>query len=584
VRRRVAIESARARVAEGDLETAQRIAGETLAEVGEGEGRTFARAHQVRAECAASSDAREDLQSAAESYRIAASAWEACSEFARARSCRAALAMGALMPLGRFDEALAQVGQLLATPDLSAAERASTVVIEGFVLFNANRLDSAELRFERIADLGYLHDNPRLIAIAGWGMALVAARRNDVRTTLRWIATAENTALGKADDLLGVPFLCDVALMLGALGELDSAEAYLDQIAERGSVFPGQVQSARFVLDARRGILGDLSAALAHTLPISWWRVKLAAAHASATKGELAAARRLLDDANRELLSLGFGDFASLGEGRLYEAVAAMLRDSADASPTARPVPAAGPRLVVMGTSMTLVHGDTATVIPFGNPQRLVGVVIASGGSATIDQVSEALWGDDDIERSRTRLRNVLLRLRRAVGDVIVRSGNGLRLAPGTSCDLHEFRRRAADALATARADPELAGELAATAVDDGDAPLFVDFEYDDWAVAARREVDQQRISLLDLLSVMAEDAGDLPAAQALAERALRLDRYTDSRYVRLAELLTLQNRVAAAIAVLDDAAAVARELGDGSPGATKGRRDELLRRAVSGM
>jgi DNA-binding SARP family transcriptional activator len=587
VRRRVAIESARARVAEGDLEQAERIAGEVLAEVGENEGRTFARGHQVLAECAASSDAREDLQRAAESYRIAASAWEACSEFARARTCRAALAMGALTPLGRFDEALAQVGRLLATPDLSAAERASTIAIEGFVLFNANRLDSAELRFERVADLGYLHDNPRLIAIAAWGMALIAARRDDLRTALRWISTAENTALGKADDLLGVPFLCDVALMLGALGELDSAESYLDQVADRGSVFPGQVYSARFVLDARRGVLGELDDALANTLPMSCWRVKLAAAHANAAKGEFDAARRLLDDANRDLRSLGFGDFASLGEGRLHEAVQALLSEApAGAAPAAaalRPLPP-GPRLVVMGAPITLIDGSSSTVIPHGNPQRLVGVVVASGGSATIDQVSEALWGDDDIERSRTRLRNVLLRLRRAVGDVIIRSGNGLRLAPGTSCDLYDFRRRALDALATARADPELAGELAATAVDDGDAPLFVDFEYDDWAVAARREVDQQRIGLLDLLSVQAEDAGDLPAAQALAERALRLDRYTDSRYVRLAELLTMQNRVAAAIAVLDDAAAVAREIGDGSPGATKVRRDELLRRAVSGV
>jgi DNA-binding SARP family transcriptional activator len=170
------------------------------------------------------------------------------------------------------------------------------------------------------------------------------------------------------------------------------------------------------------------------------------------------------------------------------------------------------------------------------------------------------------------------------VGDVVVRTGNGLRLAPSVTCDLYDFRRRAADALATARAHPELAGELAATAVADGDPPVFIDFEYDDWAVRARRDVDQQRISLLDLLSVQAEDAGDLPAAQALAERALRLDRYTDSRYVRLAELLTMQNRVAAAIAVLDDAAAVARELGDGTPGAAKQRRAELLRRAVSGV
>jgi hypothetical protein len=37
-------------------------------------------------------------------------------------------------------------------------------------------------------------------------------------------------------------------------------------------------------------------------------------------------------------------------------------------------------------------------------------------------------------------------------------------------------------------------------------------------------------------------------------------------------------------MAVLDDAAAVARELGDGTSTATKHRRDELLRRAVSGV
>jgi hypothetical protein len=53
---------------------------------------------------------------------------------------------------------------------------------------------------------------------------------------------------------------------------------------------------------------------------------------------------------------------------------------------------------------------------------------------------------------------------------------------------------------------------------------------------------------------------------------------------VRLAELLTLQNRVAAAIAVLDDAAEVARDMGDGIPGATKHRRDELLRRTATGV
>ncbi len=108
-----------------------------------------------------------------------------------------------------------------------------------------------------------MHDNPRLIAMAAWGRALVASRRDDVVATLRWVTAAENTALTGADDVLGVPFLCDMATVLGALGELDLASRYLERAADRRSVFPDQVASTAFVLDARRGELGDVAVGLA---------------------------------------------------------------------------------------------------------------------------------------------------------------------------------------------------------------------------------------------------------------------------------------------------------------------------------
>ena len=242
-----------------------------------------------------------------------------------------------------------------------------------------------------------------------------------------------------------------------------------------------------------------------------------------------------------------------------------------------------GRRIRVIGGPM-VVEDDTGVVdVPTGNPQRLVGVVVAHGGVATFDQLAEAMWPGDDVETSRARLRNVLLRLRRGVGDVVTRFGSGVRLAPGVGCDLYEFERLATDALSSARSDPEIAGQLATDAVALVDGAVLGDFEYEEWALAKRRMVDQQLIGLLDLLSVQAEDAGDLVLAQALAERALRLDRYTDSRYVRLAELMTLQGRTAAAVAVLEDAAEVARELGATPPQAAKSRRDELIRRAANG-
>ena len=114
----------------------------------------------------------------------------------------------------------------------------------------------------RATDIGYVHENPRLIAAAAWGRALVAARRNDLSATLRWIASAENTALSDDDDMHGVPFLCDVTNMLGAFGELELAQRYFARAVARRDIYPDQVNSTGFLLDARRGVLGDLDGVL----------------------------------------------------------------------------------------------------------------------------------------------------------------------------------------------------------------------------------------------------------------------------------------------------------------------------------
>lgn len=590
VRRRVSVEAARALLADGHHGEAARGANQVLIDLGRGEERTYARAYEVLAECASTSDARHELQRAAECYRIAAAAWEACGEPARARACRRDLALGALVLLGRFDEALAQLGHLLASTDLSDAERSMTTLFEGFVLYNANRLESAEARFVRATDIGYVRENPRLIAAAAWGRALVASRRDDLDATLRWIASAENTAMSDDDDVHGILFLCDMTNILGAFGQLDLAGRYLARATARRSVYPDQVRTTAFLLDARRGVLGDVDAVLQTTPPVYVWRVKLLAAYAAARNGLFDDARRLLTGSQQELVALGYSDAESMGERAVARELQSLLEQAAPpAEPGVtprRPAPrsnAARLRLCVIGQPMTVHDGEESISVPSGNPQRLVGVVVANSGTASFDQLGESIWPGEDVETSRTRLRNVLLRLRRVVGDVVVRSGSGVRLGPGVACDLLEFERLARDALSSSRADPDLAGRLAHDAIAVGDGTVFVDFEYDEWAVGARRAAEQQLIGLFDLLSVQAQDAGNLPLAQSYAERALRLDRYTDSRYVRLAELLTLQDRVAAAIAVLDDAAEVAREMGGALPSSARQRRHELVRGTAMG-
>jgi DNA-binding SARP family transcriptional activator len=589
VRRRVEAAVARTEFFRGNRTEAIALATSGLRDIGPGEEHTFARAHEVLALATAASETRDDLQLAAESFRVAAAAWDACGESALARNCRCDLAMAVLIPLGRFDEALAVLGQVLAVAGLNDAERSWLMACEGFALFEANRLTSAAARFDRVADLGYLQDNSTIVASSAWGRALVASRRDDLPAVLRWLSTAENTALGDADDMLGVSFLCDATTVLGALGELGVAERYLRAAEARPKLYDHDVRRARFIFEARRGHVGDVDAQLAVTRPAEWWRVLLVSALATARAGDVEGARELHDGAERELLNLGFGGFAALGERRAGEELQELLQRRAvvaeSGSPAApgQPESVVRPLLRVIGTTMHVEDGSGVVDIPPGNPQRLVGVVVASGGMATFDQLAEAMWPGDDVDTTRSRLRNVLLRLRRGAGDVVVRSGTGVRLAPGVRCDLYEFEQLATDALASARTDPEVAGHLAARAVTLAEGAVFADFEYEEWALGARRSVDHQLIGLLDLLSVQAEDAGDLVRAQALAERALRLDRYTDSRYVRLAELLTMQGRSAAAVAVLEDAAEAARELGAALPSGLKDRRDELIRRAANG-
>ena len=285
VRRRIEAAVARTEFFRGHRDKAIALANSGLRDIGPGEEHTFARAHEVLALATAASETRDDLQFAAESFRVAAAAWDACGESALARNCRCDLAMAVLIPLGRFDEALAVLAQVLAVAGLNDAERSWLMTYEGFALLEANRLGAAAGRFERVADLGYLQDNSTIVATAAWGRAMIAAREDDLATALRWIATAENTALGDADDLLGVSFLCDVTTVLGAFGELGLAERYLLRAEDRPKLYDHEVRRARFVFDARGGVLRDVDEQLDVTRPAEWWRVLLVAALARARAG-----------------------------------------------------------------------------------------------------------------------------------------------------------------------------------------------------------------------------------------------------------------------------------------------------------
>jgi DNA-binding SARP family transcriptional activator/tetratricopeptide (TPR) repeat protein len=596
--RRIKVEHARVILRDGRRAVADEIAQAALIDIGPGEERTYARAHEVLAECAAASEHRIELLRAERFYRTASDAWTACGQFSYARSCRLALATGVLSTLGRVDDALAVLDELVATPGLSDSEMAWVMFGSGFVLINGGRPAEASERFDRAWALGQTMDQQRLLAACAWGRTIVAARCENADVARRFAMSAENLGVVE-DDALGVPFLCDMATAFGSLGQLQLATDYQTRALRRGDVLPGMIALTSFILAARKGVVEDLERQLTQTSPAERWRVLLVSALAYANSGDLPLASRLRAESQRELASLGLPEAEMLGERQAVSTLVSLL-DQVDlganeqrGGTSTKPavdghdtyVKATDDRayiyLQVIGPTISVLGGDP---IPTGNPQRVLGVLAARGGAATIEEICDAMWPEAALDASRHRLRNLLLKLRRRDGEIVIRTSTGLRFADGVGCDLIDLLHFASDALASSRHDPDLGADLAAQAIDIADQGTpFSEFVYEDWSISARNRVDDVVLRLRDLLSVRAEDGGDFATAQYHAERALPLDRYSDSRYVRLAELHARQGRVAAALRTLDDATKAAGELGAEVSPHVVVRRSELLRQVSTG-
>ena len=189
---------------------------------------------------------------------------------------------------------------------------------------------------------------------------------------------------------------------------------------------------------------------------------------------------------------------------------------------------------VVRVLGPTVVHrGAQQLVPPLGRP-AVVLALVATERAVPVERVLEILWPEVDPARSRSRLRNVLARLRAAIGPVVERAGDRLVLADGVDVDAQRFDRLAEQAL-RAPADQTLARTEEALDAWQGE-PLPA-WPYEDWALRARHRLVQRCVAVhvrraeilaahgavgaaLDELELA---VGLQPDAHDLWERAVRL-------------------------------------------------------------
>lgn len=199
-------------------------------------------------------------------------------------------------------------------------------------------------------------------------------------------------------------------------------------------------------------------------------------------------------------------------------------------------------------------------VTPRGQQGQVLKLVALHGGRLHWEEVAEALWPAAAPERGRTRLRNVLSRLRTESGPVLVRRGVLVQLAPDVRVDAIEFDRAAREALAVAARDPDGAVGPARAALELYAGDLLPEDRYASWTAEPRERLRRRFLAVLDVLLQEAKRRGDLEGALLLLERAIEVEPDAEDLYLDAADVLASLGRRAAALRMVARARRIADE------------------------
>jgi DNA-binding SARP family transcriptional activator len=162
----------------------------------------------------------------------------------------------------------------------------------------------------------------------------------------------------------------------------------------------------------------------------------------------------------------------------------------------------------------------------------LIAYLAIKRAPATLEELCEALWPGEELDRTRQRLWKATRQARRLLGDVLIRERNSywldrdrLRL---DGDDLDALRTR----VAWEPGDLEYAFELAAD-------EAFADVEYA-WVDSERRRLQAGQLELLERCARLRLDDGDGHGALAAAERLIERDPLNERGWCLAMEAVSL--------------------------------------------
>lgn len=506
----------------------------------------------------------------------AATAFQREGALTHAVANRVIAATFASIPLGRFDAALEQLDQALDAAPSSVTMRVAILPYRAFALVDLGRYAEAQAVLAELRrttnEIGTL-GNERAAAFTRWATARMASQQGDAEAT--WAACR---AVERSDVIVdtgnGAFFHADAAQMLARVGYLDDAERLLVSARQRDPGTTDLVATAEFVVAAYSADLTRAEAVLVEldggnrVEPRDRWRITLLHAFACHEVGD-PRAQPLAAAAFEEAAQLGYPDLPLIHEPRIARLLLPLAERSSASARDATPVA----QVNVLGGFLIEVAGEV--IEPSGRPGELVAFLALNDRQSTVDQAIEALWPDGDPARGRERLRTVLRRARRDLGDLVERHDELLRLRANVTVDAEEFLDFCRQA-----GDPSANRELAAAAALElyrGEA--VPSLGYQEWAETARRQLVQQALAMHDAVAHETTADGRLDDAIRSLLAALELEPIAEDRYLAAARLLAEQGRRSRALQLLGEARAALRDASL-QPSAELSRLEAYLQRS----
>ncbi len=460
---------------------------------------------------------------------------------------------------GRPQVAAEQQAQSIALLPSGSREWAVALTYYSDILDHLGRSVEAEAAARDAWELGQRLGDALTVAYGAWAMAIVRAHVGDLNGTRRWLDEVERNPGNWLTEVAGQEFLAFGADLLAGLGDQDGAYAYRTRVAAR--VGDGGTQYLLDVVDGRlEAMYGDPVRAIEifdrldgepyATIRTKWIRVLFRALSAKRL-GDPHAATNFIERALELVEDLGVPDIPQRHE----PVVVAML---ADVWPGGPEESSGSQRRVVLLGSFAVLNGvELATPSP-GNPATLV-KLLALRGTQTSEQVIDALWPDSDLATGRSRLRNLLNRLRNQSGELVVRHGEALELAHGVMTDVAQFEAgvvAAFDAHAAERAG------LARLAMGAYAGDLLPGDAYEDWAAGPRERLRRRYLSLVDVIAEESFGRGDLDEGIRLLDLGIEREPLEERRYLVGTRALLAQGRRMAAREMVQRAQGALNELG----------------------